>query len=154
MIRPALLSLALLCCAAAPANILVAARPIARGTVIAPADVVLAATHALVLDALVDPAQAVGLTARRAIAVGVSVRMDALAASPVVRRGDPVTLRIERPGFSVEATGAASADAAQGESVAAVNAVTGTHLRGAATSAGIVSIQALKGDGTGRHSNW
>jgi len=132
--------------------LLVAARPIARGAIIAAADVALAPAHGLVLDALHDPAQAIGRTAQRAIAPGVTLRGDALLTPPAVRRGDPVTLRIERPGFSVEAAGAAVADAVQGASVAVVNSSTGKRLRGTVRSDGIIFVEGLKAAQGSRHS--
>jgi len=150
----------LIAAAAAPAPalsseqpmLLVAARPIARGAIISAADVALAPAHGLVLDALSDSAQAIGRTAKHAIAPGVYLRGDALLTPPAVRRGDPVTLRIERPGFSVEAAGAAVADGVQGASVAAINSSTGKRLRGTVRSDGIIFVEGLKAAQGSRHS--
>lgn len=125
-------------------EVLGAARPIARGAVIAPADVALAPAHGLLLGALIDADQAVGRTARRAIAMGVPLRSDAFQVAALVHRGDPVTLRIERAGFSVEARGTAVADAGQGDGVSAVNISTGTRLRGALGEDGVLLVDPLK----------
>ena len=139
-----LLLLAMLTAAAPTPTVLVAARPIARGTVITGADVACAPQHGMVLGALVAPDQAIGLVARHALGAGVTIRADALAPAMLVRRGDPVTLRARGRGFTVEALGAASGDAAGGEGVAVVNTSTGTRLRGAVAGEGIVAIGPLR----------
>ncbi len=152
--RPLLLLLAFVLAAAAPMPVrfavLAAARPIARGAILTGDDVALTPAPGMVPGALADPAQAVGRVARRALAAGVVLRADALAEPLVVRRGEAVRLRIERPGFSVEAVGAAATDGAQGEWIAAVNSATGTRLRGAVSESGILSMEGLKAADAGR----
>jgi len=131
--------------AAAPApTLLVAARPIARGATLTEADVTFAPMHGLMLGALVDPAQAIGRVARRALAPGVAVRADALADLMLVKRGDPVILRAGGRGFTVEARGAASADGSEGTGVAVVNSATGARLRGAVSADGVIAIGLVK----------
>jgi flagella basal body P-ring formation protein FlgA len=127
----------------AQADVLIAARPIARGAVIVPTDVARTASHVLLLGALIDPEQAVGHVARHAIAPGVPLRADALEFPVLVHRGDPVMLRIVRPGFTVEARGQAAANGSKGDAVAATNSSTGARLRGAVRDAGIILIDAL-----------
>ncbi len=147
----ALLALLLLAAAPLDARIVVAARPIARGALIVAADLAVTPAQGLVLGALADPDQAIGMTARRSLAAGVAVRADALAAPAMVRRGDPVTLSARGRGFSVEATGAASSDGTQGQSVAAVNSATGARLRGAVSGEGIISLRPLNPGGDRRN---
>ena len=124
-------------------DILVAARPIARGALIGPSDVARTTTHSLLLGALVDADQAVGRVARRAIAAGIPLRADALDAPVLVHRGDPVTLRVVRAGFTVEARGQASANGSKNEAIAATNSASGARLRGAVSEGGIILVDAL-----------
>ena len=153
MIRslPAHLAIFLTLCAAAPSPVVTAARPIARGAVIRAEDLTVTSADHAAWGALGDPADAVGMTTRRAIAAGVPVRADALARPALVRRGDPVTLRAAGPGFSVEMAGTASADAAEGDAVAAVNATTGKRLRGPVGADGSISLGDLNFAAGSRH---
>lgn len=137
--------IALFVVAAGPApSVIVAARSIARGALIAPADVATAPARGTVLGALTDSDQAVGMVALRALAPGVTLRADALGPATIVRRGDPVTLRAAGRGFTVEAQGSATQDGSEGAGVAVVNNSTGARLRGAAVGEGIVAVGTLR----------
>lgn len=122
---------------------MIAARFVARGTTITAADLAPGAGHGFV-DAIDDPALAIGRVARRALAPGTPLRASALAPPMVVRRGVGAALRVEGAGFVVEALGAATTDAAAGASVAAANAATGVRVRGVASTDGAVIVGALK----------
>jgi flagella basal body P-ring formation protein FlgA len=96
---------------------LVAAEPLAAGTVPGPQDVreqeveVTRESAALLRDA----AAVQGRALTRALAPGQPLRADALRAVNVVQAGDPVRLRIAGAGFAVTATGQALTAAAEGQ---------------------------------------
>lgn len=96
---------------------LVAAEPLAPGTVPGPQDVreqeveVTRESAALLRDA----AAVQGRALTRALAPGQPLRADALRAVNVVQAGDPVRLRIAGAGFAVTATGQALTAAAEGQ---------------------------------------
>jgi flagella basal body P-ring formation protein FlgA len=104
-----------------PAAVIV--RPIERGGVIGEADVAIERRdRRLVGDATVlDPAEIIGLAARRAFRAGDLVRADQVEPPRLVRRGQLVTLVYESPGIALTARGRALADGAEGELVAVVN---------------------------------
>jgi flagellar basal body P-ring formation protein FlgA len=66
----------------------------------------------------------------RTIAAGQVLTASLLGGPTVVRRGQPVTLKIENSRFSVAASGTARRDGAVGDSVPAVNAATGSMVIG------------------------
>ena len=122
------------------ATILVAARPIARGTIITADDLRLEPTAGLIAGTLDAPEAALGKVARRALAAGVAIRATALAEPVRVRRGATVTVRSEGPGFTVEATAVARADGVVGAGVQARNAATGAAISGRVMHDGVISL--------------
>lgn len=123
----------------AGAQTLVAARPIERGAVIS-SDAVNIRAGPAPAGVLASPDDAVGRIARRALAPGVPIRADALAAAPAVRRGMPVLLVARVGGARIEAGGIAEADAPAGSPVTARNRATGTRVRGMVTQSGTIEI--------------
>lgn len=105
------------------AEVAVPVRPIARGEIVGERDVVIERRDRSSLDpgAIVDPAEIVGLAARRSLRAGATVTAAMLEEPKIVRRGDIVTLVYETPGLALSARGRALADAAEGESVSVVN---------------------------------
>lgn len=63
-----------------------------------------------------------GLRARRALRRGDVLRSADFAPPPVVRRGDPVTILLERGSLSITAAGEARAEGAPGEAIPVLNA--------------------------------
>lgn len=118
---------------------LVAARPVARGTVLSIGDV--KPGNSRVPGAVERPEDALGRVVTRALATGASLRADALAPAPSVRRGVAVAIRATAPGVVVEALGSSTADAAAGVVVGAVNAATGRRLRGVAAEDGAIEVR-------------
>jgi flagella basal body P-ring formation protein FlgA len=125
--------------AAATAQTLIAARPIARGAIITP-DALSTQPRPAPPGALTTPADAVGQVARRALAPGAIIRADALAPPAAVRRGAPVTLMARVGGARIEAPGLADADAPAGSMTTARNGATGARVRGRVTPDGKLEI--------------
>lgn len=128
--HPFLILALLLSAPASAASVLVAARPIPRGTVVTEADVTLAEQPRAPADGLQAPGDAIGRETLRAIARGASIRAGALAAPVAAARGSGMVLRVEGRGFAVEAEGVARLDARVGGVAEAVNATSGRRVRG------------------------
>lgn len=98
---------------------LVAATPLAAGSVLGPQDV---AEQEVELTRepgapVRDPQQLVGRTLSRAVSAGQPIRADMHRLTTVVQAGDPVRLHLAGPGFSITAGGQALGTAGAGQSV-------------------------------------
>lgn len=114
-------------------SVVVAARPLARGTVLGAGDLKLAGTDATQPgsgDWLDDPRPAVGRVLQTALAVDAPVPSDALAEPLTVRRGETVELVVWRAGMRISATGVALADGRPGERLRAKNLASGRAVEG------------------------
>ena len=124
----------------AAAQVVVAARPIARGAMIGPDDVALENPRISPADALVSAAAVIGQEAVRAIGRGAPIRAGAVAPPNAARRGGALILRAAGPGFAVEAPGVAKADARVGGMAVAVNELSGRTVRGRVGPDGILVV--------------
>jgi flagella basal body P-ring formation protein FlgA len=120
---------------------LVAATPLAAGTVPSAADVredeiELSREPAPVLR---DAAALQGRALVRPLLAGQAFRADALRAVQVVQAGDPVRLRIAGAGFAITATGQALAGAADGQPLR-VRTEFGKVLTGVAREGRVVDV--------------
>jgi flagella basal body P-ring formation protein FlgA len=121
--------------------VVVAARPIARGAVLGPADVALAERAPAPPDALRSVADAAGQEALSAITAGAVVRHGALAAPVAARRGEAVTLRAAAGGMVVEMAGVAATDLRAGGRGVALNPATGRRVTGRVARDGAIEVQ-------------
>jgi flagella basal body P-ring formation protein FlgA len=97
-------------------------RAIARGEEIRADDVVwLDAPKQAPRDAIDDPDFIIGKTAKRDLNANVPLRAMDVAAKPVVRRNEPVTLLYEASGMKLSLRGRAMADAPIGATVRVIN---------------------------------
>jgi flagella basal body P-ring formation protein FlgA len=97
-------------------------RSIARGEEIRAEDVVwLDAPKVAPRDALDDPDFIIGKTAKRDLSANMPLRAMDLAAKPMVRRNEPVTLLYEASGMKLSLRGRAMADAPIGATVRVIN---------------------------------
>ncbi|WP_298927241.1 flagellar basal body P-ring formation chaperone FlgA [uncultured Ramlibacter sp.] len=98
---------------------LVAATPLASGTVLSEQDVREQEIELTREPAALarDPKQLAGRTLARALSPGQAIRADMVRVTSVVQSGDPVRLRISGPGFAVAATGQALGAAGEGQTV-------------------------------------
>jgi len=128
--HPLLILVLLLSAPASAATVLVAARPIPRGTLVTPADVTTTEHATAPADGLHAPEDAIGRETLRAIARGPPIRSGALAAPVAAERGSGLVLRVAGRGFAVEAKGVVRADARVGAMTEAVNPSSGRRVRG------------------------
>lgn len=90
----------------------------------------------------VSAEEADGREARRTLRSGLPVRATDLAAPRLVRRGDPVTIRLRNGGLTISAVGRALADGALGKSVRVFNEATNQTLDAIVEEAGVVRVAA------------
>jgi flagella basal body P-ring formation protein FlgA len=122
--------------------VVVAARDIPRGTLIAASDlrVEQRAADARTAGAATDPAQLVGGLARRDLAAGELLGPALAMLPPAVRAGAPVTAVLPGRGFAIEMPATALADARAGERVQVRRAHDGAVIAGIARADGTVSV--------------
>lgn len=89
---------------------------------------------------LTDPAQALGQTLRRGGRPGQVLRQADLVATPLLRRGQPVSLVAGGPGFEVRMAGRSLADAGPGEVVRVENLASRRVLAGVVAGPGLVRV--------------
>jgi flagella basal body P-ring formation protein FlgA len=126
------------------AEVVVAARPLARGAVIAEADVTLARSRVSgatsdyfeALDAVVDQ------VATRAISAGQVLGSQQIERPRLVRRGDEVILATEGGAISVRVKAEALADGAAGDRVTVRNLASERVVEGEVRGAGLVVVRA------------
>ncbi len=142
MIARSLAALALLALPhpAGAEEIAVLDRAVARGQQVAAADLV--AERRDQVRGLLRLADAVGMEARRDLAAGSVLRASDLIAPQLVRRGEPVTVRIRAGGLSITTAGRALAGGGQGDPVRVVVTATSRTLDGIVEGAGSVRITA------------
>jgi len=123
------------------APVVVAARPLANGKVLAAEDLNLQTQDLTQLPAgvLLDPALAVGQTLNVGLLPGYALRQDMLRAPIVIRQGQSVRLVAQGGGFSVSAEGKALGNAAAGQAVQ-VRTAAGQTVSGVARPDGSVEV--------------
>jgi flagella basal body P-ring formation protein FlgA len=99
------------------ADLLVASRPLAQGTVLSAADLSPQRGELGRPGLITAPQQAIGKTLKFAIGAGQLLRQDMLRAPLLIRQGQTVTLRARGNGFVVSQQGIALNDTAEGEMV-------------------------------------
>jgi flagella basal body P-ring formation protein FlgA len=111
---------------------LVATRPLDRGIAVPVAAVAVQDADLTRLDRkpLRDASELGGLAPVRTLGAGRVLTPDLLVPVVVVRRGEPVDLKVEGRSMTVVARGIARADGAPGDRLAAENAVTGAVVVG------------------------
>lgn len=119
----------------------VTARPLARGQVIAPADLARRQGDLAELPAgaVTEEAQAVGKSANVGLQSGQLLRSDTLRAPPAVLQGQGVKVVSKGRGFQVATEGKALANAAEGQ-VVQVRTANGQTLSGIARPGGVVEV--------------
>ncbi len=121
---------------------LVAARPLERGTVLAPGDMSLQTVRVLRSQALASsPEEALGRELQKSLSAGEPIPLNILAVPPILKRGDPVLIVFRRKGFLIEVRGEALDGGAAGDLVRVRNLQSRTVLRGVVTGPGRVEVQ-------------
>jgi flagella basal body P-ring formation protein FlgA len=119
----------------------VAAAPLAQGQVVQASDLARAQGDLGQLPAgvLTDPAQAIGQTVTRSMAMGSPLRQDLLKGQQVVSQGQVVRLVGSGNGFKVSAEGRALSNGSEGQTVQA-RAANGQVVSGIARAGGMIEI--------------
>lgn len=123
-------------------EVLVAARALARGTVLSAQDMRLERRDITRLTSgyLNDPVAAQSMVLRRAVASGTTLIPNMLEAQRMVQRGQNVVLLAQSDNFSIRMSGEALGDAAYGELVKVRNRSSRRVVEGVVVSAGVVSV--------------
>lgn len=124
------------------AEVVIAARPLARGAVLTAEDVSLARRRvdATVRDYLEQPAAAVGQVVARATASGEILGERQLRRPRLVRRGDHVVMSVGSSSVNVSMKGEALADGSAGERIRVRNLSSARVVEGTVTAAGVVVV--------------
>jgi flagella basal body P-ring formation protein FlgA len=124
------------------ADVVVLARPVARGHALTAEDVRLQNLDLTQLPAGVftNASQVLGMLAVSAFPAGAALRADQVHAPRAVNYGQPVRIVFQGEGFRVSSEGRALGNAAIGESVQ-VRAASGRVLRGTVREPGVVEVR-------------
>ena len=123
------------------AQTFVLAHPVSRGAILSSNDFIEAAADARPpTPGWIEPAAAIGMEARRSLMAGAVVRPNDIAPVRLVKRGEPVTIRLRSGGMTITAAGRALADGRSGDSVRVVTNGTSRTIDGVVESAGTVRI--------------
>jgi flagella basal body P-ring formation protein FlgA len=120
----------------------VLARSVAPGEVIQLADLDWMAVRIdrTAANAVTDPKQLVGMTARRPLRANQMLRMSDIAMAPTIHRGSVVTLMVQTENMTLTAQGRALEDAAIGQPIRVVNPMSNKTLTGVVKDPTTVSI--------------
>lgn len=120
----------------------VLARSVAPGEVIQLADLDWMAIRIdrVAANAVTDPKQLVGMTARRPLRGGQMLRLSDIAMAPAIHRGSMVTLMVQTENMTLTAQGRALEDAALGQPIRVVNTMSNKPLTGVVKDQTTVTI--------------
>jgi flagella basal body P-ring formation protein FlgA len=123
-------------------TLVVAARPLERGRLLTPDDVILAERDvgAVTGGYLTELEDAVGRVMRRDAAAGAVLAPRLLDSPVIVRRGQPVTLEARSGKIRVQMAGVAQEDGARGETITVRNSSSHKDLEGIVRSEKVVEV--------------
>jgi flagella basal body P-ring formation protein FlgA len=130
------LALLLLLPGLAQAETVVAARTIRAQQILAPEDIRLVAGE----GAVANPADVIGLEARRTLYAGRPVSFDDLGPPAIVDRNEIVPLAYSRGGLQILSEGRALARGGVGEVIRVMNLASRTTIQGRITAEGLVIV--------------
>lgn len=122
------------------ADLLVANRPLAQGTVLSAADFSPQRGELGRPGLITAPEQAIGKTLKFAIGAGQVLRQDMLRAPLLIRQGQTVTLRAQGNGFVVSQQGIALNDTGEGEMVR-IRTASSQVITGRTVAEGIAEVR-------------
>jgi len=123
-------------------RVVVPARDIARGSVIAESDLTYASAASDVSGAIAtNVADVAGLEARRTLRAGETLRLQDFRHPVLVAKGSTVTMVFEAPGIVVAATGRAMSEGGMGETVTIQNPASFRQISGIVIGPGQVRAQ-------------
>ena len=121
---------------------IVAARPLERGTILAPGDIALQTVRVLRSQGLASaPEEVLGRELQKSLSAGEPVPLNILSVPPILKRGEPVLIVFRRNGFLIEVRGEALDGGAAGDLVRVRNLQSRTVIRGVITGPGRVEVQ-------------
>lgn len=124
------------------AEVVVAARSLARGTQLGADDVRLVRQEIRgVTDYFADARQVIGKQVKRPLGSGAVLTAQAVEPPRLVRRTELVTIMVTSGGMEVRMAGEALSDAAQGEPVKVRNLISKRIVEGVVTSPGVVTVR-------------
>lgn len=143
----ALLALALLGAGTVPApaedvQVAVLAHPVEKGTRLETADFAVESRASAAARGALRAEDAAGMEAARRLAAGAIVRRSDVMQPQLVRRGEPVTIRIVSGALAITAGGRALASGGQGDMVRVVTNATSRTLDGIVDGSGTVRVAA------------
>jgi len=128
VVRPAMVSVAVL------------AHPVAQGNILSAEDFTYEDRALGQARGAIQPADAIGKEATRGLAPGSVVRITDVVTPRLVRRGEPVLIAYRSRGLLITTSGRALASAGSGEPVRVVAAATARTLDGVAAASGLVLV--------------
>jgi flagella basal body P-ring formation protein FlgA len=125
-------------------DVVVLAKPVARGAVIRDSDVIVERRPRAEIgrDVMTDREQAIGLAARNALEAGQPLRAAQLMKPEVVQRNEQVTLVYEVPGIILTVRGKAIEGGAEGDTISVLNEQSKRTIQGVISGPGRVVIDA------------
>lgn len=88
-----------------------------------------------------DPAQVIGMEAKRGLPPGTVISPDMLAPPLLVKRGEKVIIRVNRPGIKVEMDGQAMGAGQAGKQIRVKNLQSNKIIRATVIARGLVQVQ-------------
>lgn len=124
------------------ADVLVATHPLARGVPLTADDFTVQHQDLTVVaaGALSDPTKVLGQRLRYPVAAGAILNTGLLERTPIVKRGQTVTVVSGRNGFEVRQSAQAQADAAAGDTLRVLNPLTHRVVEGTVEADGSVRV--------------
>lgn len=95
---------------------------------------------ALVHDFVTDPESVVGKRAVRPLRADTPVRLSAISAPFVIKRGDQVTIEVKHGGLLIQASGVTKSGGQVGQSITVTNLDSGKEIRGKVIGPGVVRV--------------
>lgn len=96
---------------------------------------------ALVHDFVIDPGAAVGKRAVKPLRADTPVRLSAISAPFVIKRGDQVTIEVKHGGLLIQASGLTKSGGQVGQSITVTNLDSGKEIRGKVVGPGVVRVE-------------
>lgn len=118
----------------------VLARPVALGEPLSPADFTSGIVAANSARTAIAPDAVMGMEAARNLAAGAVVRRSDIRPQQLVRRGEPVTVRVVREGLSIATTGRALSNGGRGDFVRVVVDTTSRTIDAMVDGSGSVRV--------------
>ncbi len=124
-------------------TVVTAARPLAKGAILGPADIAMVRMEVSRLRGayLVDRKQAIGKQTKRPLRANASITNNLLVSPPLVRRGERVTLLANVAHLEVRMEGKALMDGARGDLIRVKNVKSNRIVEGRVKDTGLITVR-------------